>query len=54
VEDVDNLAHILGCRVTSLPMTYLGLSLGASFKATSILNGVIETVGRRLVGWNKL
>jgi hypothetical protein len=22
VEDVDNLAHILGCRVVSLPITY--------------------------------
>jgi hypothetical protein len=54
LEDVDNLAHILGCRVTSLSMTYLGLPLGASFKAPFIWNGVIEKVGRRLVGWNKL
>jgi hypothetical protein len=23
VENVDNLAHILGCRVASLPMSYL-------------------------------
>jgi hypothetical protein len=41
VEDVDNLAHILGSRVASLLMTYLGLSLGASLKATSIWNRVI-------------
>lgn len=35
-------------------MTYLGLSLEASFKSTSIWNGVIEKVERRLASWNKL
>jgi hypothetical protein len=54
VEDVDNLAHILGCRVESLPITYMGLSLGVSFKDISIWNGVIEKVERRLAGWKKL
>jgi hypothetical protein len=33
VEDVDNLAHIFGCRVVSLPLKYLGLLLGASNKS---------------------
>jgi hypothetical protein len=54
VENVENLTHILGCRVASLPITYLGLPLGASFKATSIWNGVIEKVERRLASWKKL
>jgi hypothetical protein len=54
VENVDNLAHILGRRVASLPMTYLGLPLGVSFKATSIWNGVIEKVEDRLASWKKL
>jgi len=44
VEDVESLAHILGCRIGSLPMTYLGLPLGASFKSISIWNGVIQKV----------
>jgi hypothetical protein len=48
VEDVESLAHILGCRIGSLPMTYLGMPLGASFKSVSIWNGVIEKVERRL------
>ncbi|XP_028087530.1 uncharacterized protein LOC114288243 [Camellia sinensis] len=30
------LAAMLGCKVVSLPVTYLGLPLGASFKATGI------------------
>jgi hypothetical protein len=54
VEDVDNLAQILGCRVVSLPLKYLGLSLGASYEATSIWNGNIEKMEHRLAGWKKL
>jgi hypothetical protein len=42
IEDVEGLAQLLGCRVASLPMTYLGLPFGASYKAVSIWNGVIE------------
>jgi hypothetical protein len=54
VDDVESLAHILRCRIGSLPMTYLGLPLGASFKSFSIWNGVIEKVERRLASWKKL
>jgi hypothetical protein len=52
IEDVKGLAQLLGCRVAFLPMTYLGLPLGASYKAVSIWNGVIEKMERRLAGWN--
>lgn len=34
--DVGELASILGCRVSLLPMKYLGLLLGVSVKAKSI------------------
>jgi hypothetical protein len=54
VEDVERLVHLLGCRVTSLPMTYLNLSLGASYKSVSIWNGVIEKMERRLAGWKRM
>jgi hypothetical protein len=54
VEDVERLANLLGCRVASLPMTYLGLPLGASYKSTSIWNGVIEKMERRLAGWKQM
>lgn len=33
---------------------YLDLLLSASYKTTSIWNGVIEKMERRLVGWKKL
>jgi len=54
VEDVESLVHILGCRIGSLPMTYLGMPLGASFKSISIWNVVIEKVEQRLASWKKL
>jgi hypothetical protein len=48
VGDVERLARIVGCRVASLPMKYLGLPLGALYKATSIWNGIIEKMEPRL------
>jgi hypothetical protein len=41
---VDGLAGILGCGVSSLPLKYLGLPLGACFKAKSIWDGVVEKI----------
>jgi hypothetical protein len=54
VEDVEELASILGCRVSLLPMKYLGLPLGASSKAISIWNGIIKKMECLLAGWKKL
>lgn len=31
--EVEQLARVLGCKVGSFPMTYLGLPFGSSFKA---------------------
>jgi hypothetical protein len=36
VDDVVELASMLGCGTSSLPLKYLGLPLGARFKAKSI------------------
>ena len=43
VEDIDGL-----------PMKYLGLSLGAPYKSTTIWNYIIEKMGRELTGWKKM
>ncbi len=51
VEDVANvqgLTNILGCKVGSLLLTYLGLPLGSSFKA-SIWDPMLEKVGKQLL-----
>jgi len=34
-------------------MKCLGFRLGASYKATSICNGIIEKMEHRLAGWEK-
>ena len=54
VSNVDQLAELLCCKVGSLPMSYLGMSLGASFKASSIWNPILENIERKLAGWKKL
>ena len=50
VPNVNELAGILGCNVTALPLSYLGLPLGATFKQTSVWNNVIEKIEKRLAG----
>jgi uncharacterized membrane protein YdjX (TVP38/TMEM64 family) len=42
------LTSILGCGTSSLPLKYLGLLLGASYKAKSIWNVIVEKMERQL------
>ncbi|RVW13169.1 Transposon TX1 uncharacterized 149 kDa protein [Vitis vinifera] len=51
VEEIEEMAVELGCRVGSLPSQYLGLPLGAPYKASSVWDGVEEKVRRRLARW---
>lgn len=51
IPNIDMLVADLGCRVGSLPTTYLGLPLEASFKRTDVWNPVVERIQRRLSGW---
>ena len=54
VLNMDELVAILGCRQSSLPMTYLGLPLGAKFKDRAIWNPILEKMERRLASWKRL
>ncbi|XP_042942306.1 uncharacterized protein LOC122276529 [Carya illinoinensis] len=54
VSRINSLASLLGCKVSSLPMKYLDLPLGATFKARAIWDGVIEKVEERLAVWKRL
>ena len=54
VDDVHALAEILDCRVGELPMSYLGMSLGASRNSPSIWNSILEKFERKLARWKKL
>ena len=50
VNNLDALANILQCRVGSLPMKYLGMPLGTSFKTASIWNPILEKMEKMLSG----
>ena len=54
VPNIHVLAELLGCRIGSLPMTYLGMPLGASFKSPTVWNPILENFERKLAGWKKL
>ena len=46
VPNVHVLAKILGCQIGSLPMTYLGMPLGASHKSPTVWNPILEKIER--------
>jgi len=50
----EELADIMNCSISSLPLKYLGLPLGASFKSTAIWDGVIEKMERKFASWKKI
>jgi hypothetical protein len=54
VEQMGMLADILGCGVATLPVKYLGLPFGASYKAKHIWDGVIEKLEHRLASWKRM
>ena len=54
VPNVPELAGILGCQVASLPLNYLGLPLGASFKSKVLWARVVEKMEKCLAGWKRL
>ena len=51
MENTELLAAELGCKVRSLPSTYLGLPLGASHKSVKVWDGVEERMRKKLALW---
>ena len=54
VPNVHVLAEILGCRIGSLPMTYLSMPLGASHKSPTIWNPILKKIECKLASWKKM
>jgi hypothetical protein len=46
VLNVIELANLVGCKVSRLPMKYLCLPLGSTFKAKAIWDSVVEKMER--------
>ena len=53
VENAEVLASELGCKVGSLPSTYLGLPLGTPHKSVAVWDGVEERMRKRLALWKR-
>ncbi|RVX04381.1 hypothetical protein CK203_018610 [Vitis vinifera] len=53
VENAEVLASELGCKVGSLPSTYLGLPQGAPHKSVVVWDGVEERMRKRLALWKR-
>ena len=53
VSNVDSLADELGCKVGSLPTTYLSLPLGAHCKSVAVWDGVKEHFKKRFTSWKR-
>jgi hypothetical protein len=51
--DVDQLAGLLGCGIGNLPLKYLGLLLGASFKLKTMWVELEVSMSRRLAPWKR-
>uniref|UniRef100_A0A2N9IZP3 Reverse transcriptase domain-containing protein n=1 Tax=Fagus sylvatica TaxID=28930 RepID=A0A2N9IZP3_FAGSY len=54
VQNISELANSLCCHIGVLPLSYLGMPLGASYKAVTVWNPILEKLERRLSGWQKL
>jgi hypothetical protein len=52
--EVGQLAEVLGCGIGDLPLKYLGLPLGASFKLKEMWADLEDMMARRLAPWKRL
>ena len=51
--NLEEFAEVLGCKVGSLPSTYLSLPLGAPYKSSKVWEGVEERFKKRLALWKR-
>ncbi|XP_071726527.1 uncharacterized mitochondrial protein AtMg01250-like [Rutidosis leptorrhynchoides] len=50
-EELNLLAHHMGCQVGNFPFTYLGLPIGSKMSKLNDWNAVIDKFNNRLSGW---
>ena len=53
IAEVDSLALDLGCKVGTLPSSYLGLPLGAPYNSVTVWDGIEERFRKRLALWKR-
>ena len=53
LDNVEDLACEIMCKVGKLPSSYLGLPLGASYKSVVVWDGVEERFHKKLLLWKR-
>ena len=53
MENLEDLAMELGCRVGELPSIYLGLSLGMRHNSLQVWDGVEQRFRKKLALWKR-
>ena len=48
MNNVEELAAAIGCKVGSLPTTYLGLPLGAQYRSLAVWDSVEERMRKNI------
>ncbi|KAG5616439.1 hypothetical protein H5410_016263 [Solanum commersonii] len=51
VQQIEDLASILKCKIKKLPIVYLGMPLGSEHKAEKNWDGIIEKTKKKLAIW---
>lgn len=54
VHNLEELANLMGCKASHIPMKYPGLPLGAKFTANTLWNTILDKMERRLAWWKWL
>ncbi|KAI8562603.1 hypothetical protein RHMOL_Rhmol03G0047500 [Rhododendron molle] len=52
-QDVVSLAQVMGCRIGSLPINYLGLPLGANPRRVQTWQPMIDRLEKKLAVWKR-
>ena len=50
---MESLSSELGCKIGSLPSSYLGLPLGAPHNCVNVWDSIEERFGKRLALWKR-
>lgn len=53
MDDLHRLGENLGCLIGELPMTYLGMFLGATYKAKDVWQKIEERSEKKLATWKR-
>lgn len=52
-QQVDVFVEVLGCKIGKLPLSYLGLPIGANFRQKGVWKPLVDRFRKKLSGWER-